>query len=41
MYCVVRTFLILELYVVWIASRHGRFFQEKDPAVITDYEAGL
>jgi hypothetical protein len=41
MYYAVRTFLILELYVVWIASRHGRFFQEKGPAVLIGYEAGL
>jgi len=41
LYYVVRTFLILELYVLWIALRHGRFFQEKDPAVLIGYEAGL
>jgi hypothetical protein len=38
MHYALRTFLILELYVVWIASR---FFQEKDPAVFIGYEAGL
>jgi hypothetical protein len=41
MYYAVRTFLILELYVLRIASRHGRFFQEKDPAMLIGHEAGL
>jgi hypothetical protein len=41
MYYAVRTFIILELYVLRIASRHDRFFPDKDPAVLIGYEAGL
>jgi hypothetical protein len=41
LYYAVRTFLILELYVLRTALRHGRFFQENDPAVFIGYEAGL
>ena len=31
-----RTFLFVELYFVWIASRHVRFFQKKFPVVLID-----
>ena len=41
MYYAVSNFLILELYVVCIASRHGRYFQEKAPAEFFGYEARL
>jgi len=41
LYYAVRTFLFLELYVLRIASCHGRFFHEKVPAVLIDYEDGL
>jgi len=40
-YYAVRTSLILELYVLRAVSRHDGFFQEKDPAVLIGYEAGL
>jgi hypothetical protein len=41
MYYEVRTILILELNIVWIAAIHSRFFQGKDHVVLIDYEAGL
>jgi len=41
MYYAVRTSLILELCVLRAASRHDGFFQEKNPAVLISYEAGL
>jgi hypothetical protein len=41
MYYKVRTFLNVELYVLWKASRYGPFFQDKDHVVHIDYEVGL
>jgi hypothetical protein len=41
MYYAVSKRLILELYIVWITSCHGRCFQEKDPAEFIVCVAGL